>query len=74
VEVKVPVVQALDPRLTAQVPMPPDPPRRCRDAAGRATVCNKALVDYIDALRAWGAGAYEKLARIVTLQPQPVKP
>jgi hypothetical protein len=73
VTVEVPVVQGLDPKLTAQVPEPANPPRLCRDGI-RPTVCNKALVDYLDALRAWGRGAYQKLSKIAGLQPSPPKP
>lgn len=69
VEVQVPVLVALDPRLTATPPEPPAPPARCRDAAGRTTVCHKDEADWIDALRAWGRGLYNQLVEIRELQP-----
>jgi hypothetical protein len=72
ITVQVPMLVPLDPRLLKQEPEPPNPPRACVDA-GRPTVCTKALPDYIDALRAWGRGGYEKLRRISGLQPPAVK-
>ena len=72
VEVPVPVLVPLKPDLTAQVPEPAYPPRRCVDPVnGRATVCNGDVADYIDALRAWGRGGFSKLRAILELQPKP---
>lgn len=64
------MVQALDPRLTRTKPEPPAPPRQCRDDNGKATVCNRALPDQIDALRAWGRGMAAQLREIQALQPK----
>lgn len=60
VEVKVPVLVRLDPKLTA-VPPEPDLP------AGAAT--NDDLSNLVDALRAWGRGLAGKLREIEKLQP-----
>lgn len=68
------MVQALDPKLTTPAPEPAPPQRQCRDDNGRATVCNRALPGYIDALRAWGRGMASQLRAIQELQPDKGKP
>lgn len=64
---------ALDPDLTRQHAEPGAPPANCRDAQGKKTVCNKDTLNYIDALKAWGRGAYKQIKAIFDLQPQPKK-
>lgn len=71
VEVKVASYVALDPELTKQRPEPAAPPAKCRDQRGKRTVCNKDALNYIDALRAWGRGAYAQIQSIFDLQPKP---
>lgn len=71
VEVKVPVLVTLDPALTTREPEPAPPARRCKDAAGRATVCNGVLAEAIDALRAWGRRGWARVDAIRALQPTP---
>lgn len=61
VEVKVPVLVALDPKLTAVEAEPKLP-------TGRIT--NADLVDDRDAWRAWGRGLAGKLREIEGLQPK----
>lgn len=62
VEVKVPVLVALDPALTTVEPEPDLP-------AGAVT--NDDVGNLIDALRAWGRGLAGKLTQIADLQPSP---
>lgn len=69
VEVEVPAVQPLDPVLTTVAAEPAPPPRHCRDASGRATVCNRHLVDAYEAVRAWGRGLADQVRKIAGLQP-----
>lgn len=69
VEKKVPVQVALDPRLTTPPPMPADPPFRCRDATGAATVCEQDKEDWIDALVKTAADAINQIKEIAGLQP-----
>ncbi|MDQ8050708.1 hypothetical protein [Luteibacter sp.] len=61
VEVKVPVLVRLDPKLTAR-------PAEPRLKAGPVT--NDDLANLIDELRAWGRGLAGKLAKIEGLQPK----
>lgn len=61
VEVKVPVLVRLDPKLTT-VPPEPDLP------AGPVT--NDNVASLVDALRAWGRDMAGKLRRIEALQPK----
>lgn len=65
VEVKVPVLVALDPALTAAEPEPDLP-------AG--AVINDDVAALVDALRTWGRAAYGKLAKIAELQPRGPSP
>lgn len=60
VEVKVPVLVRLDPKLTAR-------PAEPRLKAGPVT--NDDLANLIDELRAWGRGLAGKLEKIEGLQP-----
>lgn len=69
--VEVATYVALNPKLTAQHAEPDTPPANCRDAKGKKTVCNKDTLNYIDALRAWGRGAYKQIKAIADLQPKP---
>lgn len=62
---------ALDKDLTATRAETGAPPANCRDAKGKKTVCNKDALNYLDALRAWGRGAYKQIQAISELQPKP---
>ncbi len=63
VEVKVPVLVRIDPKLTVREPEPDLP-------AGPVT--NNDVATLIDALRAWGRGMAGKLEKIERLQPEDV--
>lgn len=60
---------ALDPRLTTGTAAPAIPLFRCRDADGRRSVCNEDMLDYLEALRAWGLNGQSALTKIRELQP-----
>lgn len=65
VEVEVPVVVKVDPGLTRVDPEPADPGRHC-SVNGRPTVCNGDLVEWAEAVRAWGRGLAARLWNIAT--------
>jgi hypothetical protein len=69
VEVKVEVPVALPPALTAPEPRPARPPLKCRDTAGKATLCERDLVDWLNAYDAALARINDRVARILGLQP-----
>lgn len=63
VEVQVPVAEKVDPSLTRVDPEPAPPGRHCLDG-GKPTLCNGDLVDYVEAVRAWGRGLAARLRNI----------
>jgi hypothetical protein len=69
VEVPVEVRVALPPELTAPEPRPARPPLKCRDAAGKATLCERDLVNWLNSYDAALARINDRVARILGLQP-----
>lgn len=55
--------------LTADIAPPPRPPLRCT-AAGKPTLCNEDLVDWLNAYAAALLALRDRLARIRALQPK----
>ncbi len=64
-----PVYTPLPVELTKSLPEPAEPLYKCRDDAGRATVCNRDHVNYTEAMRTWGRKTDAKLKEIRGLQP-----
>ena len=71
VEKRVPVYVAMPEEVTADVPEPAEPSLNCVDR-GRATLCNEDLAEWIEQLRAWGAGLRGQLAKVRGLQGERV--
>ena len=69
VEVPVEVRVPLPSELTADVPPPARPPLACKDAAGRATLCNSDMAYWLNAYDAALARIRANMAQIRGLQP-----
>ena len=70
VEVPVEVTVPLDAQLTRPEAAPVRPPLRCRDAEGRPTLCNRDLVNWLNAYDRALAALNDRMARISALQPK----
>ena len=70
VEVPVETQVTLDPALTAQEPEPARPADRCVDAQARPTICNKDLIDWLNAYAAALRRINGRMLEIFGLQPK----
>jgi hypothetical protein len=68
VEVRVPV----DKHLTDHGPKPARPANRCKDARGRATICNRDLASWLNAYDALVDTLFGKLDAIAEQQAPPL--
>lgn len=68
-----PVVVALDPKLTRAEPKPARPAAKCRDAKG-PIICTGALADWLRAYDALTDRLLGKLKAIEALQPKGERP
>lgn len=64
---------ALDARLTTPAAKPAIPLFRCRDAAGRPSVCGEDLIDYLQRWQKAGGDSIEQVKAIQALQPKAAK-
>lgn len=69
-EVKVEVTVPLDPKLTRQEPKPARPAAACKDLAGRPTICNSALAEWLAEYDAAMDKINGRMADILKLQPK----
>lgn len=71
VEVPVEVVVPVPRELTQHAAKPTRPANRCKDAKGRATICNRDLAEWLNSYDALVDGLFGKLDAIWRLQPPP---
>lgn len=69
VEVPVEVRVPLPAELTADEPVPVRPALSCKDATGRATICNRDMANWLNAYDAALARIRARMAEIRGLQP-----